>query len=390
MTQGAIAYVAGVGMTDMSRRDRSADQMAREAAGQALGDAGIAAREVGTVILANAAGGRLCDQACIRGQTWLRDLGLEGAPVVNVDNSCASGSTALHVATMAAQAGRGPVLAVGVEKMWIGDRLETLAGVEDGLPAEERPDMRRRHDNESGSVLMGMNSTWMARQIAERGTTALEIAQGAVKARRCGARNPFAQFRTVLTLEEVLHAPVVAGGLTRPMCSSFTDGAAAAVVGTTGGSGTVRITASVARSGNGDLDYHDRMREAIDEAWKVAGVGPDDVDVLELHDATSAEEIYALESLGFFAVGEAGAATAAGRTDLGGDAVFVNPSGGLVARGHPLGATGLAQVVELVWQLRGQATGRQAPHARVAVAVNSGGIIAGDTALAAVHILQAN
>lgn len=392
MTDGAHVHVAGVGMTDMSRRDRSADEMAREAAGLALADAGLAPREVGTVILANAAGGRLCDQACIRGQTWLRDFGLGGAPVVNVDNSCASGSTALHVATMAAQAGRGPVLAVGVEKMWIGDRLETLAGVEDGLPAEERPDMRRRHDNESGSVLMGMNSTWMAHQIAERGTTTLEIAQAAVKARRCGARNPFAQFRKVLTVEEVLHAPVVAGGLTRPMCSSFTDGAAAAVIGTTGGSGpgTVRITASVARSGNGDLDYHDRMREAIDEAWKVAGVGPDDVDVLELHDATSAEEIYALESLGFFAVGEAGAATASGRTDLGGDAVFVNPSGGLVARGHPLGATGLAQVVELVWQLRGVATGRQVERARVAVAVNSGGIIAGDTALAAVHVLQAS
>lgn len=383
-------HLAGVGMTDMSRRDRSVEQMAREAAIAALGDAGLAPGEVGMVILANAAGGRLCDQACIRGQTWLRDLGLGGAPVVNVDNSCASGSTALHMATMAAEAGRGPVLAVGVEKMWIGDRLETLAGVEDGLPAEERPDMRRRHDNDSGSVLMGMNSTWMAHQIAERGTTAQEIALAAVKARRCGARNPFAQFRKPLTVEEVLHAPVVAGGLTRPMCSSFTDGAAAAVVDTVGAASTVRITASVARSGNGDLDYHERMREAIDEAWKVAGVGPDDVDVLELHDATSAEEIYALESLGFFAVGEAGAATAAGRTDLGGDAVFVNPSGGLVSRGHPLGATGLAQVVELVWQLRGQAIGRQVERARVAVAVNSGGIIAGDTALAAVHVLQAN
>jgi len=376
-------------MTAMARRDGTPQSMATEAALAALGDAGLTPSAVGMVVLANAAGGRLCDQSCIRGQTWLRDLGLAGAPVVNVDNSCASGSTALHLAVMAAVAGQSPVLAIGVEKMWTGDRLATLAGVEDGLPAEERPDMRRKHHNDSGSVLMGMNATWMEHQIAERGTTLEQVAQAAVKARRCGARNPFAQFRKILTVDEVLAAPIVAGRLTRPMCSSFTDGAAAVVVTATTTSNAPRIVASVTRSGNGDLDYHERMRESIDEAWKISGVGPDDVDVLELHDATSAEELYALESLGFFAPGAAGAATAAGHTDLGGKDVFVNPSGGLVARGHPLGATGLAQITELVWQLRGQATGRQAEGARIGVAVNSGGIIGGDTAMAAVHVLQA-
>jgi acetyl-CoA acyltransferase len=145
------------------------------------------------------------------------------------------------------------------------------------------------------------------------------------------------------------------------------------------------------RSGNGELDYHDRLRETADEAWKDAGVGPGDIDVVELHDATSAEELYALESLGFFPAGEAGAATVAGDTDVGGRRVCVNPSGGLVARGHPLGATGICQIAELVAQLRGTATGRQVPEPRLAMAVNTGGIMSGkDTALVAVHVLERN
>lgn len=381
------ASVVGVGMTTMDQRDRSPEAMAVEAATAALADAGLAPSSMGLVVFANATGGRLCDQGCIRGQTWLRHLGLGGAPVVNVDNSCAGGSSALHLGTMAALAGRSPVLVVGVEKMWTGDRRATLAGVEDGLPADERHAMRDRHVNGSGSVLMGLNATWVEHQLAERDTTLEQIAGTVVKARRSGARNPYAQFRAPVTVEEVLAAPVVAGRLTRLMCSSFTDGAAAAVVTSgTGGQGP-RILASVARSGNGDLDYHDRIREAADEAWKVAGLGPEDVDVLELHDATAAEELYALESLGFFAPGDAGRATLAGDTEPGGPGVTVNPSGGLVARGHPLAATGIAQVAELVWQLRGQATGRQVERPRIGVAVNTGGIIGGDTALAAVHVL---
>ena len=155
--------------------------------------------------------------------------------------------------------------------------------------------------------------------------------------------------------------------------------------------GAPRVRASILRSGNGDLEYHDRLRETAEDAWKASGIGPEDVDVVELHDATSAEELYALESLGFFPAGDAGAATAAGDTDVGGRAVCVNPSGGLVARGHPLGATGICQIAELVSQLRGTATGRQVHEPRLAVAVNTGGIMAGrDTALVAVHVLERN
>jgi len=369
-------------MTPMDRRDRTPEEMGRQAVAEALADAGVAPASIALVVFANALGGRLSGQGCIRGQSWLREAGFAGAPVINVENSCASGSSALHVAALAALAGESPVLVVGVEKMWTGDRVATLGGIEDGLPAEERAGLRHRLDCGSGSLLMGMNAVWVRHQIEERGTTPRQIAATAAKARRCGARNPLAQFRTPLTADDVLAAPSVAGPLTRYMCSSFTDGAAAALV--TAG----RIRASVVRSGNGDLEYHDRLTATAEEARKVAGVELGDIDVVELHDATSAEELYALEALGFFAPGEAGAASEAGDTDVGGRAVTVNPSGGLVARGHPIGATGVLQVVELAQQLRGRAAGRQVDSPRLAMAVNTGGIIGGDAAFAAVHVLE--
>ena len=381
--------VVGIGMTPMGRRDLTPDVMARDAARAALADAGLSSADIGLVIVANALGGRLCDQGCIRGQSWLRDVDLGTTGIVNVDNSCAGGSSAMHLGVMAAMAGQSPVLVVGVEKMWTGHRAETIAGIEDGLPAEERAELRVRLDNDAGSVLMALNATWVRHQIESRGTTARQIAETAAKARRCGARNPLAQFRTPVTADEVLAAPMVVPPLTRLMCSSFTDGAAAAVLSAGAGPGAPRVRASILRSGHGELDYHDRLRETAEEAWKAAGIGPEDVDVLELHDATSAEELYALESLGFFAPGAAGVATAAGHTDVGGRAVCVNPSGGLVARGHPLGATGICQIAELVAQLRGTATGRQVHEPRLAAAVNTGGIMAGrDTALVAVHVLE--
>ena len=379
----------GAAMTPMYRRDLGPDDMARQAAGAALADSGLAPKDLGLVILANALGGRLCDQGCVRGQTWLRGAGLGSAPVVNVDNSCASGSSALHLGTLAVRAGQSPVLVVGVEKMWTGDRAATLAGIEDGLPSDERAELQRAHDNDRGSVLMGLNSTWVRQQIDERGTTVDEIAATAAKARAQGARNPFAQFRQEVSVQEVLDSPAVAPPLTRLMCSSFTDGAAAVVLAGASATEAPTVRASVLRSGDGTIDYHDRLTETAEQAWKESGLGPADVDVVELHDATSAEELWALEAVGFYPAGEAGRATAAGETGFGGTGPYVNPSGGLVARGHPLGATGLCQVVELVDQLRGRAESRQRPESRTAVAVNTGGILGGrDAASVAVHVLQ--
>ncbi len=384
--------IVGIGMTPMYRRDLTPDDMVRSVVTDALADAGLAAADLGLVVLANALGGRLCDQGCIRGQAWLRGAGMGTAGVVNVDNSCAGGSSALHLGVMAALAGQSPVLVVGVEKMWTGDRTATMAGIEDGLPSEERAELRRHLDNDAGSVLMGLNATWVRHQIDERSTTIEQIAATAAKARAHAARNPLAQFRHEVTVAEVLGSPPVVPPLTRLMCSSFTDGAAAVVLATGSAPGAPLVTASVLRSGDGDLDYHDRLQETAEEAYKVSGLGPGDVDVAQLHDATSAEELWAMEALGFFAPGDAGAATLSAATGVGGTGVYVNPSCGLVGRGHPLGATGLCQIVELALHLRGQAGDRQRPRAaRVALACNTGGILGGrDAALVAIHVLQSD
>ncbi len=387
--------ILGTGMTDMSRRDLALDTMAYEVVHEALDDAGVSPHELGLVIVGNALAGRLSDQGCVRGQTWLRKAGLNEAAIINVDNSCAGGSSALHLATMAATVQDRPVLALGVEKMWTGNRSETIAGIEDGLPAEYRYDLHdRRHedDNPAGSILMGLNNSWAQRLMAEVGATVRQIAAAAAKAFNHASRNPLAQFQRSVTVDEVLASPQVAGVLTRLMCSSFTDGAAALVLGGPSvrtPNTAPRIIGSVARSGNGLLDYHDRLTQAAESAWEAFGLGPDDFDLVELHDATAAEELYALESLGFFAPGEAGPATEAGATGIDTPGLVVNSSGGLVGRGHPLGATGLAQVVELATQIRGRAGARQVAGARTGIAVNTGGIIYGDAGFVGIHAVRA-
>ncbi len=376
-------FVLGTAMTDMSRRDRTPEQMTLEVVDGALGEAGVGPHDLALVVVGNAGGGRLSDQGCIRGQAWLRKSPLGDVPIVNVDNSCAGGTSALHLGAHSALAEDRPVLVVGVEKMWTGDRNATLEAIESGLPADYRADMQARlveRGNPAGSILMGLNAAWAEQFMVERGATIEQIAAAAVKARRHGSMNPLAQCQSTVTSEEVLDSPQVAGVLTRLMCSSFTDGAAAVVVGTgnAGSAPLARIVGSVARSGCGNLDYHDRLTETARAAYEAFGLGPQDFDMVELHDATSAEELFALESLEIFGPGEAGPATLAGDTAIGGRGITINPSGGLVARGHPLGATGIAQVVELVTHLAGRAGHRQVEGARLGLAVNTGGVVDGD------------
>jgi acetyl-CoA acyltransferase len=383
------AYITGTAIVPMNRRDRTAEEMAHQVVADAVADAGVDPATVDLVVFGNATAGRLVDQGCIRGQSFLRQAGLRNAGVVNVDNSCGGGSSALHVATLAAMAGTRTVVAVGVEKMWTGDRAATLAGIEDGVPLVERVRMHAEMENPSGSVLMALNATWCRRQMEERGATLEQFAATTVKARHYGALNPNAQFQSEVTVDEVLASPSIVPPLTRLMCSSFTDGAAAVVVTPTPAAGAPRIRTSTIRSGNGDIDYHDRLAEAAAAAWEDAGVAPADVDVVELHDATSPEELYALESLGFYKPGDAGPATLAGDTSIGGRGVTVNTSGGLVGRGHPLGATGIAQVVEITHQLTGRAGARQVERPRLGVAANTGGIIGTDAAFIGIHVLEA-
>jgi len=388
------ARILGSATTPMQRRDLTIEGMAHQVVDHALSDAGMTPDQVDLVIVGNATAGRLLNQACIRGQSFLLDAGLRNAGIINVDNSCAGGASALHLATLATLGGAGTVLAVGIEKMWTGHRGETLAGIEDGVPEADRAFMHANWENPSGSVLMALNAKWTVEHMEAWGTTLEQIGAAAVKARKHGALNPHAQFQTEVTLDEVLTSAPVVAPLTRLMCSSFTDGAAAVVLSLEDRRGAPRILSSTVRSGNGDIDYHERLAETAAAAWDASGVDPSDVDLVELHDATSAEEICALESLGFYKPGDAGAATAAGATTLGGPGVTVNTSGGLVARGHPLGATGIAQVVELTAQLRDEAGSRQVPGARLAVAANTGGMIGShagttDAAFIGIHVLEA-
>jgi len=387
-------YIVGTAITPMQRRDLSIEEMSHQVVDHALSDAGMTPDQVDLVVFGNATAGRLLNQACIRGQSFLLDAGLRNAGIINVDNSCAGGSSALHLANLSTLGGGGTVLAVGVEKMWTGRRLETLAGIEDGVPEVDRAFMHGHWENPSGSVLMALNAKWTVEHMGTWGTTVEQIAAAAVKARKHGALNPNAQFQSEVTLTEVLASSPVVAPLTRLMCSSFTDGAAAVVLSLEARKGAPRIVSSTVRSGNGEIDYHERLAETAAAAWEASGIDPSDVDVVELHDATSAEEICALESLGFFKPGDAAAATAAGETTLGGKGITVNTSGGLVSRGHPLGATGIAQVVELVAQLRDEAGARQVPGARLAVAANTGGMIGShagttDAAFIGIHVLEA-
>ena len=392
----ADVAILGTGMTDMGRRDLELETMTDQAVGAALDDAGLVPTDVGLVVMGNAMGGRLSDQGCVRGQAWLRKLGLSEAAIINVDNSCAGGSSALHLGSMAASVQDRPVLALGVEKMWTGDRSETIAGIEDGLPAEYRLDLHAKlksgEGNPAGSILMGLNSRWATQLIEETGTTLPQMASVAVKSFDHAARNPLAQCQRTVTVEQVLGSPQVAGVLTRLMCSSFTDGAAAVILAgpdVAAPASAPRIVGSLTRSGNGLIDYHERLTLTAEAAWEAFGWGPGDVDIIELHDATAPEEIFALESLGFFGRGEAGPATEAGATRCDTPGLVVNPSGGLVGRGHPLGATGLAQVVEIADQLRGRAGDRQVTRPRLGVAINTGGIIYGDAGFVAIHGVRA-
>ena len=380
--------IAGVGMTPQGRSEHGPGVLATQAAHGALRDADVEAERIRLIVVSNALGGLLSDHECIRGQSWLHGAGLGTAPIANVDNGCAGGATAMHLGWLAALAGQGPVLVVGVEKMWTGDRRATLNGIENCLTSEQRYELRETVAGAAGSVFMGLNADWAESQIRERGHTVEQFAAAASKARRHGALNPHAQHRTEVTVEEVLASPQVEGPLTRLMCSSFTDGAAAVVLSTDDISGAPVVRASVARSGDATSDYHTRLTELAKLAYDTAGVGPSDMDAVELHDATGAEELYALECLRLYDEGEAGVATMRGDTTFGTKNAVINPSGGLVARGHPLGATGLDQVVEIALHLRGGAGERQIPGARLGMTVNTGGIISGDVGSICVHVLE--
>jgi acetyl-CoA acetyltransferase len=381
-------HVTGVGMTAFGRHlERSLRSLAEEAATAALKDADLAPDDIDVVFFSNAAAGITTGQEGIRGQTALRGLGLAGQPVFNVENACASGSSAFFLARTGLIAGTWRrALVVGAEKMYHEDRsipFRALAGSSD--LSEDEP-----AQGGAKSKFMTLYAEQTRRYMERSGATQEDFAQVVVQNRAAAALNPYAQQRTPVGLEEVLGSGDVEWPLTRYMCSPISDGAAALVLSADGDTARadpgVTVRASVFHSGdpNRPDDYVIRSCAA---AYEMAGIGPDDLDLVELHDAAAPAELEYAEKLGLCPENGGAELLRSGATALGGR-IPVNPGGGLVGRGHPIGATGEAQLIEIVLQLRGECGRRQVQGARIGLVQNAGGSIAGTTAASAIHILS--
>jgi acetyl-CoA acetyltransferase len=410
-------YVVGVGMTPFGRLlDTDIKTMTRQAVDAALSDAGIdgqkGAEAIGAAFFANASQGHMEGQHMIRGQIALRSMGIGQIPVFNIENACASGSAALNLAIAHLKAGECDVaLAVGAEKMFSRNRDRMFAVFDSAWDVSCDAEIRDRliefgkgvepppgtMSEKPYSVFMDVYAAFSRYHMARFGTTQQQIAAVSAKNHRHSVENPLSQYRVAYSVDEVMAAPPIAYPLTLPMCSPVSDGAAATIVATESGlkqmgvdpARAIRVLASVVQTGS-DRDPDDVERHctalAAARAYEKAGVGPRDISVAEVHDATAMGEIIQIENLGFCDFGDGGAISARGETSIGGR-IPVNPSGGLESKGHPVGATGLAQVHELVTQLRGQAGRRQVEGARVALAENGGGLHGIEEAVACVTIL---
>jgi acetyl-CoA acetyltransferase len=392
--------------------DRSLRSLAHEAATEALDAAGADPGAVQAAYFANAVAGLTTGQEMIRGQVALLDLGLSRVPVVNVEDACASASAAFHLAWAAVAFGQYDlVLAIGAEKLTHPDKAVTFRAIGTAVDVGRRAEMAqaRRAPDPGGptgatlaetegeprdhSVFMDFYAASALRYMEESGATREDFAAVAVKNRAHAALNPKAQFRQPVTLEKVLSSRTVSGPLTLFMCSPTGDGAAAAVLCSRavarrlGVRPAVKVAASILSSGLGaSPGGGDAGHDAILAAYGRAGIEPSDLDLAEVHDAAAPAELRLYESLGLCGQGEGPAFLATGATGLRGP-VPVNTSGGLLAKGHPIGATGLAQIAEVTWQLQDRAGERQVAGSRVGLTQNAGGSIGTGPAALSVHVL---
>ena len=406
-------YVAGIAMTVFGRHpERSLDDLAREALAGALKDAGCAAADLGIAFYAGMTNGPLQGQISIPGQVVFSKIGIEGIPIHNVENACASGSSAFNLAVQSLKAGTTDVaLALGAEKMNVLDRMKTLSIFEAGWDVTRAQENYRMlaamgdgvdvppgtESDKPYSRFLSVYAAMCRHHMKTYGTTQRQIAAVSAKNHAHSVHNPHSQFRKPFTIEEILAAPPITYPLTLPMCAPISDGSAAAILCTEEGlqrigadkRRCIRVAASVVRSfTHRRLDEPERSaaRLAARQAYEQAGLGPDEMHVAEVHDASAMGEIIQVENLGFVPLGDGGPAAERGEFALRGR-IPVNPSGGLESKGHPLGATGLGQLYELVTQLRGEAGARQVRGARHAIQENGGGLQGVEEAAVAVHIL---
>ncbi|HKK22100.1 MAG TPA: thiolase family protein [Pseudohaliea sp.] len=410
-------YLVGAFSTAFGKRpDRTVKDLAREAYLGVLADAGL--DDGGTIESCwfGNCGMWVEEQGSIRGQVCLTPLVREGlfperVPVVNVEGGCATASMALNGAWKDIAAGTADtVLALGVEKTFYPDAPARSARLFEGGIDQYDKDEWRAYYAAAGeaagkafepgpdrSIFMDTYAMQACYHMKRHGTTQAQIAAAAAKNHGHGALNPRAQYRFEMTVEEVLADREVSWPLTRAMCAPIGDGAAGALLVSARRlrelpavvrERAVRVAATALSGGKyRALDEPGLSRVAGQKAYRQAGLGPEAIDVAEVHDATAFCELYQAEMLGFCEEGQGGTFVESGATTLGGR-LPINTSGGLVSKGHPVGATGLSMIAELSEQLRGEAGARQVPGAHTALAENGGGVVGFDEAACSVVILQ--
>jgi acetyl-CoA acyltransferase len=391
--------VAGVGVHNFGKHiDKSLKQLARVAIKSALDDAGLTEKDIQAAYFGNAYGGLITGQESVRGQTVFLYSGMSGIPVLNVENACASGSSAFREAWMAIACGMYDVcIAVGAEKLYCDNTPKTVAAIATSSDLD---------------VVGGTGwsfPVWYALKarmyMESYGATLEDYAKVVVKNTKNGLNNPYAQFHRAMSMEEVLKAREVCYPLTLFMCSAIGDGAAAAVLCSrkVAEKYARKPYVAIAASQLASASFMNEPRpptvigcagqRASRAAYEQAGIGPEGIDCIEVHDAFSPAELTAYEEVGLCKDGEGMKLIRDGSTEITGD-IPVNTSGGLASKGHPVAATGLAQIAEVTWQLRGQAGKRQIPGKKkkngpvYGLTHNGGGTLENDAAAMCIHILK--
>ncbi len=380
--------IAGIGMTQFGKQvGRGVRSLALAAIEEAIAESGLASDRIDRIYFGNAISGIISQQEMIRGQVALRHQALGKVPLFNIENACASGGSAFSLACEAVASGAVEVaLVVGAEQMNHVDRSRPFNALRGSTDIEEIGESEPGQIS-ANSLLMDFYAAVAQSYLDGSGAELSDFARVAVKNRKNATMNPLAHLRAPQSLEDVLASRMIVAPLSLPMCSPVTDGAAAIIVCSDRVAASldhpvVQVKASAVASGASGHPVGDAAAKAYSES----SAGAQDFDVIELHDAAAPAELMQYHEIGLCAKGDGFKLIRDGVTDLGG-ATPVNTSGGLLSRGHPLGATGCAQIVELVHQLRGTAGARQVEGARMALAINGGGWLDGSYARAIATVL---
>ena len=401
--------IIGVGMTRFGKfLDKGIKDLVREAVEDALGDSGVQKKGIEAAYMGNAAAGLMTGQEMIRGQVTLSAMGIDEIPIYNVESACASSSSAFNLGWMSVASGiHDCVLVVGFEKLFDEDKMKSFRALGTGVDVEKCLDYFRQAEEQSASgekifqegwgekrsIFMDMYAFIIKGYMKKYGLTQEHFAKLAVKSHKNGFLNPHAQYQQEVSLEEVLQSGDVVYPLTRMMCAPIGDGAAAAILCAKSKvarytTKPVWVAASLVGSGKVTFDTNDSVtRRLSGKVFEAAGIGPQDIDLIEVHDATSPSEIISLIELGICPGEEAGKWIDEGYLDLNGRKPS-NTSGGLATKGHPVGATGCGMIYEVVKQLRLEAGRRQVRDPKVGMTQNGGGIIGIDAAAMALHVFK--